>query len=117
MKTSIAIIISSIILSIAIVFCTNKILSRMFSPASFPSSLTVTTNDGDFNSSSDFISFYEATAYLRLDEVKLNSLIRSGKLNGTFTNYNQNGSTGYIFSSSRLTDVMKNIIENEETLE
>jgi hypothetical protein len=92
----------------------------MYSPMPFPSSLSVTTHEeGSLTENSDaFISLFEAAAYLRLDEAKVKSLIWSGKLDGTFTSYKvDGGGIGYIFSSEKLAEVMKSMIENGETLE
>jgi hypothetical protein len=124
MKTGTALIISSILLSIVLIFCTYQITSKMYAPPSFPSSLYVTTHeegafvDNSKDISSDFISLYEAAAYLRMDEAKLKSLIWSGKLDGTFTSYKKEGAElGYIFSSEKLAEVMKGMIEKGETLD
>ena len=122
MKTGTALIISSILLSMVLIFCTYQITSRMYSPIPFPSSLSVTTHEEGSNTdnsgSQDFISLSEAAEFLRLDESKVKSLIWSGKLDGTYTSYNiDGGGIGYIFSSEKLAEAMKSMIENGEALE
>lgn len=118
MKTSIAIIIGSLVLSISIIFCTLKITSQKVIPAQFPSSFSVTTYDGEnkLKGSNDFMSLYEASAYLKVDHAKLVELINKGKFKGTYTSYSNNGSTTYIFLASKLYEEIKEVIENGETI-
>lgn len=82
----------------------------MYEPNPFPSSLSVTTYDGEksLNSSNDFLSLYEAADYLRMNYDDLRELVENGQLDGTFKSYKTINGTDYIFSSEKLVKWMKN---------
>ena len=119
MKTSYSIIIGSIILAVAIVISSNTISKRMYEPTSFPGALQVTTYDGDKNLSktNDFISSYEAAAYLRVGDEKLKAIVESGRLDGTFVSYTNENGKNYIFSTLKLSEWMKKEIEKGNMLD
>jgi len=118
-----SLIISSIILSLSIIFCTYRITERMYTP-NFPSNLSVTTYDGNSKSvpsstsANDFITMSEAAAHLGMDETKLMLLVTNRKLVGTYTSYTDDkGSVNYIFSSSKLAQRVNQYIENGNKLD
>lgn len=120
MKTSYSIIIGCIIIAVALIISSNSISKKMYSPVPFPNGLQVTTFDGDkdLSKTNDFISLYEAAAYLRIDDTKLKELIQNGKLNGTFTSHtNDRGEKNYTFSSLKLGEWMKKEIEKGNMLD
>lgn len=69
----------SCVIAIAIVAASCIITSKLPETVQFPTSLNVSTQDGT-QQFGDYLSIYEASAYLRISDLELKGLIESGEL-------------------------------------
>ena len=69
-----------------------------------PSSLAVTTTDSAYGQFGEYLSQYEVAAYLGITDEDVESLIKSGELDGVSTKLGAN----YVFVKSKVDEWMEN---------
>ena len=69
-----------------------------------PSSLSVTTTDSAYGQFGEYLSQYEVAAYLGITDEDVESLIKSGELDGVSTKLGAN----YVFVKSKVDEWMEN---------
>ena len=113
----ISIIISAVIICVGLFSVSQAIKNRPFAGTpNIPSYIEVSQKQ-----TGDYMSEWEAVAYLRMDDVLFHDLLTSGALDGTYTSYesvkqipdSSETVTGalYIFSKSKLDEWINNRIE------
>ena len=90
----------TVILCASLMVCANYI-GRAIYAIHIPSSISVTDSSSQDFADQDFLSVYEAAAYLRMDDTTLSQMVKDGKLDGT---YFVSDAGDYIFLSDALTD-------------
>ena len=76
----ISILISAVLILVGLITLSNTIQNRPVAGVSnFPSSIEISTNQA-----SDYMSEWEATAYLRMDYDSFSKLLSEGKFKGTY---------------------------------
>lgn len=90
----------TVILCASLMVCANYIGRAIYS-IHFPSSISVSDGSSQDLSDQDFLSIYEAAAYLRVDDATLTQMVTDGKLDGT---YFVSDDGKYIFLSDALRD-------------
>ena len=97
-------------ISIGVIVAGYLIASKLPDYISGNFSGTLTGNINEYGQTDiEYLSVYEVSGYLRIGYDNLNKLIESGELNGTYTIIE--GSI--VFSKEKLSEWMKNRIENE----
>ena len=72
-----------------------------------PSSLAVTTTDSAYGQFGEYLSRYEVAAYLGITDEDVESLIKSGELDGVSTKLGAN----YVFVKSKVDEWMENRVK------
>lgn len=68
------------VIAVAIVISGYMIANKIAQIPKFPNNLCVSTQDGT-QQFGDYLTVYDATAYLGISDIDMNDLINSGKLN------------------------------------
>ncbi len=96
------------VIGISIFLSGKMIAGNMPGTTHVPSSLSVTTTDSTMRFS-EYMSEYEAAAFLMMNTDDFISFIKTGELDGTFTKIKGN----YVFKKDKLEEWINKRIDNE----
>ena len=106
-----SILINAVLILIGLMISSNTIRSRSVAATPYiPSSFEVNTEQAP-----EYMSQWEAAAYLRMDESLIQRLILNGELDGTYLLHNASDAPIYTFSKAKLDEWIMQRIESRES--